>query len=314
MPNRLFKHRELWSFRVFRANSLDQIFELSLDKCDLVRIFQQPMLRLSPKFESVIADPFLFVHEDRLFIFYEVKTEFGDGVIHAASMDASGTWKNHGCVLREGFHLSYPNVFRVSNTIYMLPETASSGKVILYRSRRFPDDWVPEKVLVNEPLLDPVLISREHGYLLLGTTPDYELIVFQGTNLNSPFRRCESIIKDRRFSRNAGQVLSINGRSFRVSQDCELKYGSSIALSEILRADADSYEEKLLKPELLARKSTWMHDGYHTLNTAEFGGQFYFALDGRRDDLLTNNIFHAIHKLTGKVRRAQAVSQRAEPQ
>lgn len=94
-------------------------------------------------------------------------------MIYAASMDASGTWKNHGYVLREGFHLSYPNVFRARNTAFMLPETTSSDKVILYRARRLPDDWVPETVLVNEPLLDLVLISGEDGFLSLGTTPDY---------------------------------------------------------------------------------------------------------------------------------------------
>ena len=34
-------------------------------------------------------------------------------------------------VLEEKFHLSYPMIFRKDDSIYMIPETADSGKVIL---------------------------------------------------------------------------------------------------------------------------------------------------------------------------------------
>lgn len=134
----------------------------------------------------------------------------------------------------------------------------------------------------------------------------------------SSFQRSGIITRDHRFSRNAGQVLSNDRRTFRISQDCEHKCGFKTALAQILRADGEGYEEKLLKPAVLNCLQGWMHDGYHTVNTAEYCCQFYFVLDGRRDELWIKNIFKAMHKLStelpGRVRRARAVGQRMDSQ
>src|SRR6185437_9688752 len=45
--------------------------------------------------------------------------------------------------------LSYPNVFQFDGKYYMIPETASTSRVELYRAVNFPWEWKFEKVLLS---------------------------------------------------------------------------------------------------------------------------------------------------------------------
>lgn len=316
MLKNLVCRRFLWSIRVFRADNTLDVFDLSLDKFTLVRVVDQPLLRSSEDFPSTIADPFLFSHGRTLYLFYEVQTDFEHGVIHAQSMDVSGIWHAHGCVLRESFHTSFPNVFSVGEEIYMLPETTAAGKVLLYKATAFPTQWAPVQVLTDVPLLDPILMAVDGRYVLLGTTLNYELLAFWGDSLTSRFKQFSpTITSDRSISRNGGPPLRIGDRWYRVSQNCEHRYGTDVSLSLITEMTATGYSEALTTRTLLSRQQDWMNDGYHGLTIAQFDGATYFALDGRRKDVLVNNYILSWQKLKASTSRllAQAPQTQAEP-
>ncbi|KAI5054728.1 hypothetical protein GOP47_0029873 [Adiantum capillus-veneris] len=68
---------------------------------------------------NFVSDPFLFIQDTKLFVFYETKnaiTMQGDiGV--AESTDGGGTWRHLGIALDEEWHLSYPHVFEFDGQV-----------------------------------------------------------------------------------------------------------------------------------------------------------------------------------------------------
>ena len=85
------------------------------------------------------ADPFLFSHGGRTWMFFEdFPHATRKGVIAVCEIDASGHPGAPRVVLEEPFHLSYPFVFEHDGEIYMLPETAAAGCIRLYHADPFP--------------------------------------------------------------------------------------------------------------------------------------------------------------------------------
>src|SRR5262249_52388765 len=58
------------------------------------------------------------------------------------------------------FHLSYPFLVRHAGAIYMAPEAHRSGRLTLYRARRFPDQWELACDILDEPAVDPTLVHH----------------------------------------------------------------------------------------------------------------------------------------------------------
>nr|CAB3498902.1 unnamed protein product [Digitaria exilis] len=68
---------------------------------------------------SFVANPFLFIQGDAIYMFFETKnpvTSQGD-IAAAISKDAGATWQQLGVVLDEEWHLSYPYVFSYENKV-----------------------------------------------------------------------------------------------------------------------------------------------------------------------------------------------------
>ena len=93
-------------------------------------------------------------------------------IAHATSRDGAA-WTYRSVVLREPFHLSYPQVFEWDGAIYMVPESRQDAAVHLYVAEAFPtrdptlagfarrvDQFVPEPLVV--PLQVVVLHVLPH--------------------------------------------------------------------------------------------------------------------------------------------------------
>lgn len=292
----IFRRRKIWSIALYQLNHPNEIFKL--DNYDPVLFFGEKGLRKNRKYQTTTADPFLFVHNERLYLFYEIKTEFCAGEIWAKSMDGRGAWMNHGQVLKEDFHLSYPQVFFHNEQIWMIPEAACSGKVWLYIAEYFPGKWRKVRALINEPLLDPSIIIKPEGIFLLGTTQAYELKIYFAADLNQEFVSTGVVVSsDKAVSRNAGSPLQINGITYRVAQNCSLSYGQNISLLEIEHLSTDGYSERLEIADLYGNKPRWMEAGYHHISSALFRGEYFVAVDGMRWDKYSNTLLLALLKL-----------------
>jgi len=295
----VFSRRSLWTVALYRLDSPGDIFEVANRTPE--HFFGEQGLRTSRGYQSTTADPFLFTHEGRLYIFFEVKTDFGHGEIWAESMGADGVWVSHGCVLAEDFHISYPNVFQgPDGRIYMLPETAASGKAWLYTTDTFPFHWRRVGVLLDEILSDPAMIFTPEGVLLLGTTRQDELKVHAAPAPEGPFNpNGQLITKDRAISRSGGAPFVAGGKLHRPAQNCTTTYGQNISIMEVEFVGSSKYRERLVLADLYPRRQEWMELGYHHMSIAKFGDHYFLAVDGRRRDKYVNTLLLACFKFLG---------------
>lgn len=298
----LFRRRALWSVALFRLTSVSDIFEVG-DKVP-ERFFGASSFRLSRDYQSTIADPFLFNHSGRLYIFFEVKSDFGRGEIWAESMGSNGIWESHGCVLAEDFHISYPNVFSDSKgNIYMIPETAASGKVWLYTAEEFPFKWRRSLVLLDAPLKDSSIIFTQNRVLLLGTNSQDELVVHEADSIDGKFNPQGALIsKDRASSRSGGGLFVADGKLYRPAQNCTISYGLNISIMEVEIRGSNEYSESLFLSDLCQSRPDWMELGYHHMSVAKFGEDYFLAIDGRRRDKYVNTLLLAYFTLLGNRR------------
>ncbi|MCK5528758.1 MAG: hypothetical protein KAI74_03680, partial [Kiritimatiellae bacterium] len=91
----------------------------------------------------IVADPFLFDHENERYLFFEAMLHDAPTAhIDCARFDhEKQEWQLLGTVLEEPFHLSYPQVIRDKEQIYMIPESKQALRVGLYRAVNFPTQW-----------------------------------------------------------------------------------------------------------------------------------------------------------------------------
>jgi hypothetical protein len=290
------ERRIVWTIGLYELDGQDEVFSLSEKQPFLC--FGQEGLRLDRNYRPVHADPFLFAHGGRLYVFHEIKTDFGVGEIHARSMDAQGSWVDHGQVLKEEFHLSYPQVLSHGDRIWMVPETASDGKVWLYAAENFPLGWHRVRTLVDEALVDPSIIQTQEGIFLLGTTRKDELKIFFAKDIQAQFVTAGLVITDDRLcSRNAGAPFFTGDSWYRCAQNCRDAYGQNILLLRIDDLSVDRYAEHIAVSDLFPDKPGWMKEGHHHLSMASFNGKCYAAVDGMRKDRYLNTLLLGLMKV-----------------
>lgn len=100
-----------------------------------------------------VADPFVFVYDGKVWLFYEGANEAGLGRIGVAVSDDGRTFKKWGSgpVLDTSpLHLSYPQVFRVGDDFYM-HVTPGGASMYLFRTTaaKFPGGWTLAKATVS---------------------------------------------------------------------------------------------------------------------------------------------------------------------
>jgi hypothetical protein len=213
-------------------------------------------------------------------------------------MDAKGSFFDHGLVLKEPFHLSYPQVFGYHGKIFMIPESAASKSVWLYRAAEFPKRWVKEKILLNEVLVDTSLIIRSDGLYLMGTNRADELKIYYAKDLYDEFVWTEIIVtSDKAIARNAGRPLLIGNDLYRVAQNGTRSYGENICALKIINLEPKSYQEDLVILELFEKREAWMTLGYHHISSECFFEKYYVAVDGMRPDKFINNLSLALLKV-----------------
>lgn len=294
---RIFKRRELWSIGVYKLQAFEDIFDLG--SLQPVWLIGENGFRKDFHYRSTVADPFLFISGESLYLFYEVKTDHGHGEIWVNTLLNDGSWGTLGRALKEDFHLSYPQVFEHQGNIYMLPEAAASGKVLLYVAVEFPLKWEMVSVVVDEPLVDPTLIIQDSDEMfLLATTRKNELKLYFASNLRTTFIDSGIVItKDLAISRCGGAPLRIGKALYRVAQDCTREYGKLIRLLRIHDLSRTSYSEEMFRTSLFSSEAKWMRNGHHHLSAVEFEESVYVAVDGRRKDKYVNTLILGAQKL-----------------
>lgn len=242
-----------------------------------------------PQPERNMADPFLFEHEGRLYIFYEADQGGGGKAWISVGVLENGAMRPLGEVLRRPYHLSYPHVFRNGDDILMLPETQQARRIEVWRSVEFPFRWeLHATAFEGAYAADSNLVEIDGTWWLFTNLSDHhaiqdhnsELYLFQvdGPELRQirPHPRNPVVIGSGT-ARNAGPIVRANGRLYRPSQiNAYGIYGYGLNILEIEALDGTRYEERLVRRFTPDHRADMR--GLHHISFAR--GQY--AIDTRR--------------------------------
>ena len=209
---------------------------------------------INPPRTRFYADPFLFSHLGRRYIFFEDYVyATKKGHISCLAIDEQ---MNHGeafTVLERSYHLSYPFIFRWGSEIYMMPETSDNRTVEIYRAVEFPGKWELEKVLFSNVIaVDSTLLQYKGKCWLFvnmaaneGAPLNDELFLFHSETPFGPWlpHPQNPVVSDVCRSRPAGAIFEQQGQLVRPSQDCSRRYGHKIKLNCIDVLTETEYHE-----------------------------------------------------------------------
>ncbi|HZM37371.1 MAG TPA: hypothetical protein VFC18_23130 [Burkholderiales bacterium] len=233
--------------------------------------------RLLPPRDRDWADPFPLERDGRYYVFFEeLVYSTGKGHIAMLEIDAEGRASAPVRVLERDHHLSYPFLLEHQGELYMVPESAQSGTVELYRCIDFPRRWKRHKVLLEGVRLVDATLHRgpdrwwmfANGAAGEARVFDDELHLFHAPGLFGDWQpHARNPVKsDARGARPAGALLWRNGMLYRPAQICVPRYGAGVALQRVLRLTPQLYAERQEK-QLLPDPDCGLL-GLHTVNRA----------------------------------------------
>lgn len=224
------------------------------------------------------ADPFLFRRDGVNYLFYETVDRREKGFIGCLKEADDGSWTDLGAVLREPWHLSYPQVFEEDGRVFMIPESCDFGRgsVALYEAVAFPLKWRRVTTLIDRPFADATILKHEgHWYMACYTIPPHESAeLWHAPTLTGPWSRhprWNGINQSKRLRRCGGSYIRRGDALYRVAQDCNGPlYGKRLFRVAVKRISPTDYEEG--EATLLHDRSMPPYAHCHTYNEIQGGG------------------------------------------
>lgn len=275
---------QIWSINVFRSHEtiVDSLYGIVLDR---------PSLQASDVTDvpaEFVADPFIIQHESQFFLFFEILNKAsGQGEIGVATSTDGVTWKYRQVVLREKFHLSYPQVFIHNSEFFMLPETAELDRVILYKATNFPYEWQVECELLEGKYLDPSIVYFNDKWWMFTGTEERDFHVFYSDQLKGPWlahAHNPIISNNDKISRPGGRLIVSDGCVHRYTQADYPHYGDSVRVFKVNTLTEHDYEEEEEGSLILSGSNEdedWRKDGMHHIDQLQLkDDQWLIAVDG----------------------------------
>jgi hypothetical protein len=298
---------ENFSIRVFEIGNNAPLF--SMENGNTVLDIKSDTSLFNPNASVIMADPFLFVKNGVLYLFYEHLTRWeGTGRICMRSTCDLKNWTAEKDVLIEPYHLSFPFVFEDEGKVYMLPETGGDKSITLYEAES--DDltkWRKVKKLMEdeEPWYDSIIYQKEGKYYLFtGHDDNVQQIqhLFVSDSLTGPYSEhpCSPICEGRDRARNAGSLIDGNSQLYRPVQICMNGYGEQTSIMKIEKLTPSDYAETLYKKDIVDTNQVPYKEGGHQWNMVEFMGKRIVATDYRERNY---NLVELVRKIRRKFRR-----------
>ncbi len=274
-----------------------------------IALFSSLRLRLRQRGIHTQADPFLFVQDDKLYLFMEVQAFGEPGHIEAYRTIDLRTFEPLGVILSRDHHLSYPLVFADRSAVHLLPESSAAGEVVLYGFDAFPFGVRPLRTLLRGAYRDPTIVHHD-GYWWLFATSDDGLELFYASTLEDRFVRhpASPISGDPAFYRCGGAIVPHGGRLYRPAQDGAAEYGRNLHLMRIETLSCDAYEEVLERRNMFDCRQSWNARGGHHISIARFAGKWIVAVDGKQRDYRFDRLLPLLSRLIAPRRGAMGLA------
>lgn len=224
------------------------------------------------------ADPFLFTEKGILYLFVELFDKKEDrGKLGYAIFDGEkfSDWK---MIISEPYHLSYPNIFKYKDDIYIIPESNESDTLYAYRAVNFPDKWekIKNPILKDRKLVDTTFLDYNEQHLMftydIADNDNKKLYVYsidESGNVKDYIN--DFISNDDSSARPGGNFFTYKDDIIRVSQDCTGDYGIGVVFSRIKQCSPECYEEERvlrISPKDVKINKNFI-SGLHTYNANE---------------------------------------------
>jgi len=212
--------------------------------------------KLLPPKDRFWADPFVVEKDGEYFIFVE-EFIYSKNKAHIAvlKLDKSGSLLSNETIIEKPYHMSYPFVFKMGDSYYMIPETSKNRTIDLYKCVVFPNKWEFCMTLMeNISAADTTLFYHNQSYWLFTAVDQTDNISGCSTELFLFFNKdifsanwkshpCNPVVSDVTKARPAGKLFIREGKIYRPSQNCSGLYGNSFNLNQITRLDENAYSE-----------------------------------------------------------------------
>ena len=304
-------------FKLRVSESGPDPLDLKAAKCVHEVRCEFPSVRTEPI--TIAADPFLFVHQETLFLFYERKTMYSKADIVMECTKDLVSWTEPVVVLREDYHLSFPFVFEENGHVYMIPEACASNSIRLYEAddeglthfsycAALLQDTEPEKKEFSYS--DSSILKKQNLYYLFTSYRNLQnqdiAELYVADSLSGPYRRhpASPISVSNKYARCAGSVLTVGDRKLRFVQDCEKRYGDNVHVMRIDQLSAQEYEENVSLENLIPTELRFYREGGHQYNSVVFKGRTMIATDAKEYHYFVVN--HALHRLRRMIRHRES--------
>lgn len=291
-------HFSNFNIKIIEKESSEDFFSTS-GKCIKTLMSDTHILHKNPV--CILADPFLFEQSGVLYLFYEFQQgRYGRGEIRMRKTEDLEHWSDEITILRENFHLSFPNVFEDHGTFYMIPETSNDGSIRLYKALdRSLEHWSLYRTIINDGKAwsDSDIIFKDGKYYLFScvfSQRSTRAHLFVADSLDGDFTEhpCSPYSSDISSARNAGRIFSHNGDLFRPAQDNTKGYGKQMSIMRIEEIGPDTYKESIYREHILDKSDSFYKRGGHQFCPLIFKGRTIIATDGKQRNY---NIWENIH-------------------
>lgn len=230
---------------------------------------------------NFLADPFFIKDKDTFYLFFEHQKNRPNAEIGLMVSTDGLNYIYKGTVLREPFHLSYPQVFKHKDDYYMLPETQGANNVLLYKAENFPFNWkVCDTLLHNIKLKDPTIYVSDTLNVLFGSNSEMTLFAFESNGLREKWRpHKQAVVKRGTESRCGGRIIPQKDGFILPIQNTTKGYGYGVSLYKVRFNKGNYIIEKLshlhLKPQQFIPP---FNGGMHHLDFQEIDDDIFYAV------------------------------------
>lgn len=232
-----------------------------------------------------LADPFFLKVKDTFYLFVEHQKLKGGASIALLTSTDGLHYSPKGTVIKEKFHLSYPQVFQYKNEFYMLPESQQSHQVLLYKALKFPYQWaICDTLIKNIQLKDPSIYLSDTLNILVASDKKQTMHLYQADSLFADWKlHTQPNVLFGSESRPGGRITVHNNRLILPVQNCSNSYGFGLSLYE-MAFKKGHYTIKRIKPFFLKKQDDIpeFNAGMHQFDIQKIDGKYYYVYDGNR--------------------------------
>lgn len=298
MFRKFIKPCECFTIQVSEAKTLINLRELY--NRTIIKEFSRPNWMSINHPPMMQADPFLFVHNGSLHLFYEeMLLDRGLGVIKKTSTTDLKNWSKPITITHEPeCHFSYPFVFEHNGTVYMMPETGCDHNIRLYKAA---DDTLTKfnyyKTIIQRQdekevksitfdFADSCLFIHENIYYLFTSIYEnnsYKLFIYYSDKFDGLFSEHPNnpVVTGNKYARCGGSIFSVDNAIFRPCQDCTKVYGGQLHLMRIKELTPTSYIEDEYLTNIIPSDEKFFKEGGHHINMTNYKGKIVIAMDAR---------------------------------